>query len=47
MLATCGADGFLKIYDLRTGDPSKPIQGFRVSRCGIQYEYIVLEDIYA
>ena len=31
MLATCAADGMLKIFDIRSRDPSRPIQEYRAS----------------
>lgn len=32
ILATCGADGLLNVFDVRTPDPSRPIQSLPVSR---------------
>lgn len=31
MLATCGADGWLKVFDIRTQTAARPVQAFRAS----------------
>lgn len=31
MLATCAADGWLKVFDIRTQTPARPIQAFKAS----------------
>lgn len=31
MLASCAADGWLKVFDIRTQTPNRPIQAFQAS----------------
>jgi hypothetical protein len=46
MLATCGADGLLKIFDLRTGSPANPMQVFKVSPAPLSCSKSRLEGIH-